>query len=70
MVYASTMGAFTMGIIPVGDKGGRAHEGLVVYVVAMNARVEGFEGTPEAQSRYRCSPAPRSGSSDITLLVD
>ena len=52
MVYASAMGAFAMGVIPIGDKGGRAHEGLVVYVVAMNARVEGFEGAPKAQSRY------------------
>ncbi len=64
MVHASAMGTFTMGIIPVGDKGGGAHEGLVVYIATMGAGVEGFEGAPEAWSRYRCSPTHRSGSGD------
>jgi len=56
VVYASTMGAFVMGIIPIGNKGSGAHEGLVVYVVAVDIRIEGFEGTPERRSRYQCSP--------------
>ena len=54
MVYASAMGAFVMGIVSVSDKGSGAHKGLVVYVVAVDARVEGFESAPKAWSRYRC----------------
>ena len=52
MVYASTMGAFVMGIIPISDKGSRAHEGLKIYVVAVNTGVKGFESAPEAWSGY------------------
>ena len=70
VVYTSTMGTFVMGVIPVGDKGGGAYKGLVVYVAAVNAGVEGLEGASETWSRYQCSPALRSGSGDITLLVD
>src|SRR6266851_6875062 len=64
VVYASAMGTFMVGIIPVGDKGSGAHEGLVVFVVAPNARVEGFEGAPEAWSGYRYSSACGRGPSD------
>ncbi len=46
------MGAFVVGVIPIGNKGGGAHERLVVYVIAVDTRVEGFEGTSEAGSRY------------------
>ena len=64
MVYASAMGTFTMGIISIGNKGGRAHEGLMVHIAAVDTRVKSFEGTPEAWSRYRHSPTLRSGSGD------
>jgi len=56
VVHASTMGAFVVSVIPVGNKGDGAHKRLVVYVVAVDTRVKGFEGTPEAGSRYRRSP--------------
>jgi len=69
VVYASTMGTFMMGVIPVGDKGGGAHKGLVVYVAAVNAGVEGLEGASETWSRYQCSPALRSGSGDMQLVA-
>ena len=52
MVYSSTMGTFGVGVISMGDKGSRAHEGLMVYVIAMNAGVEGLERAPEAWSGY------------------
>src|SRR5712671_1308553 len=64
VVYTSTMGAFVVGVISVGNKGGGAHEGLVVCVATMEAWDEGFEGAPETWSRYRHSPTFRSGSGD------
>ncbi len=69
VVYTSAMGTFMMGVIPIGNKGSGAHEGLVVYVTTVDARVKGFEGASEMWSRYRCSPAFRSGSSD-SINVD
>ncbi len=59
-----------MGIIPVSDKGSGAYEGLVIYIVTVNTGVKGFESTPEAWSRYRCSPTWRHGPGDITFPVD
>jgi len=52
VIYASTMGTLTMGVVSIGNEGGRTHEGLVVYVFAVDARIEGFEGTSEAWSGY------------------
>ena len=52
MVYTSTMGTLTIGVVSIGDKGGRTYEGLVVYVLAVDTRIEGFEGTSEAWSGY------------------
>jgi len=52
VVYTSAMSAFTVGVIPVDDKGGGAHGGLVEYVVASNARVEGLKGAPKTWSGY------------------
>ena len=52
VVHASAMGALMMGVISIGNKGGGAHEGLVVYVVAVDARIESLEGAPEAWPGY------------------
>ncbi len=52
VVHASAMGAFLVGVIPISGKGGGAHEGLVIYIVAVDARVKDLEGAPKAWSRY------------------